>query len=146
MGISGLALGRDQVQAGLSHLSFQSVPFKVLQGPLILMMSNYILGICIHLDQLDTRLSNAIIHTNGNIGVASFKVRVANSDTAIIWTPIFEWYVVRCGSKNGHQTDKCFEIGLCTQNMLTILGSMLNMIGDLYDHSMSTRIFICDNV
>ena len=28
-------------------------------------------------------------------------------------TPIFEWHVVRCGSKNGHPKDMCFrEIGL----------------------------------
>ena len=47
--------------------------------------------------------------------------------------PIYEWYVVRCGSKNGHQNDMCLkEIGLHAQNMLTILGSMgedVNTIG-----------------
>ena len=49
-----------------------------------------------------------------------------------------------CGSKNGHQEGVCLkEIGLHAQNMLSILGSMVNMIGeDLYDHLMSTRIFI----
>ena len=38
--------------------------------------------------------------------------------------------------------DMCLEvIGLHAQNMITILGSIVNRIGwDLYDHSMSTRI------
>jgi hypothetical protein len=31
---------------------------------------------------------------------------------------------------------------LCVQNMLTILGSLVNIIGgDLYDHLVSTRVF-----
>ena len=31
-------------------------------------------------------------------------------------TPRFEWYVVRCGSKNEHRKDMCLrEIGLCAQ-------------------------------
>ena len=53
------------------------------------------------------------------------------SNIEIIWTLIFEWYVVRSGSKNGHQKGlMCLkEIGLRTQNMLTILQSIVNMIG-----------------
>jgi hypothetical protein len=31
------------------------------------------------------------------------KVDTSSSKTMIIWTPIFEWYVIRCGSKNKHQ-------------------------------------------
>ena len=51
------------------------------------------------------------------------------SNTTITWTPIFEWYVVRCGSKNGHHNIMCLqEIGLCAQNMLSILDSTTNMI------------------
>ena len=40
-------------------------------------------------------------------------------------------YVDKCGSKNGHQKlDIGYkEIGLHTQNILTILGSIVNMIG-----------------
>ena len=34
-------------------------------------------------------------------------------------TPIFEWYVVRCGFKNEHQKD-------VSQEMITILGSIGN--------------------
>jgi hypothetical protein len=48
-------------------------------------------------------------------------------------TPIFEWYVIWCGSKNGHQGHKCFEvIGLCAQNRLIGVNSIVNMIGGIY--------------
>ena len=30
-------------------------------------------------------------------------IDVTKSNIAIIWTRVFEWHVVRCGSKNGHQ-------------------------------------------
>ena len=33
------------------------------------------------------------------------------------------------------------EIGLYAQNMIIILSSIANIIGGLYDHLMSTRIF-----
>ena len=33
------------------------------------------------------------------------KVHVRNSNIAMMWTPIFKWYVVRCGSRNKHQKD-----------------------------------------
>ena len=52
-----------------------------------------------------------------------------------------------CGSKNGHQKDMFLnEVGTCAQNMITILSSIVNMIGgrrggDLYHHVMSMRIF-----
>ena len=53
------------------------------------------------------------------------KVDVYWSNMAIIWTPIFEWYVVRCGSEIGHQKGVMpfKEFGLHAQHMLTILGS-----------------------
>jgi hypothetical protein len=47
--------------------------------------------------------------------------------------PIFEWCVVSCVSKNGHQKDiGSKEIGLCAQNVRTILGSKVNMIEGTY--------------
>ena len=48
-----------------------------------------------------------------------------------------------CGSKNRYQKDKCLqEIALHAQNMITILVSIVNIIGgDLYDHFISMRIF-----
>jgi hypothetical protein len=50
--------------------------------------------------------------------------------------------VVRYGSKNGYQIDMCSkEVGLCDQNMLTILGPSQYDWGNLYDYLMSTRIF-----
>ena len=54
------------------------------------------------------------------------KVDIPDSNTTIIWTPIFEWYVVRCGFKNRYQKGiMCLkEIGLRAQNMISILGSI----------------------
>ena len=51
------------------------------------------------------------------------KVDVPKSNIALIWTPIFEGYVVRCGSKNGNQEGIMYlkKIGLRAQNMLTTL-------------------------
>ena len=67
-----------------------------------------------------------------------------HSRTTIIWTPTFELYVVRCGSKNRHQKDiVCLEeeIGLRAQNYVNYskLNGQHNW-GDLYVHLMSTRI------
>ena len=46
------------------------------------------------------------------------KVDVPNLVTYPNWIPIFEWYVVWCGFKNGHQKDICLkEIGLRAQNI-----------------------------
>lgn len=57
------------------------------------------------------------------------KVVVPNSNIAIIWIIMFEWYVIRCGAKNRHpKTTYLKEIGLDAQNMLTI-GSILNIYG-----------------
>ena len=49
-------------------------------------------------------------------------------------TPIFEWSVIRRGFKNGYQKDNmCLKvIGLCTQNMLTIISLTINMMGRTY--------------
>ena len=72
------------------------------------------------------------------------NVDVPHSNIAVIWTPICEWYVVRCRSKNEHQNDMCLEeIELRSQNMLIILESIVNIIGGgyLYIRFMSTRIF-----
>ena len=62
-------------------------------------------------------------------------------------TAIFEWFVIMRVSTNGHQNETCLkEIELHAQNMMTILGSIGNIIGvDLDDHLMSSRIFTFDN-
>jgi hypothetical protein len=53
----------------------------------------------------------------------AYKVDVFESNIGIIWTYVFEWYVIRCGFEDGHQKHimGSLEIGLCVQNMLTIL-------------------------
>jgi hypothetical protein len=44
-------------------------------------------------------------------------------------TPIFEWYVVQCDPKTKYQNDICIKVTrLRAQNMLTILGSIVNII------------------
>ena len=47
------------------------------------------------------KLMNVLTMT---IGVA-LKVDVPNLNTTVIWTPVFEWYMVKCGSKNWPQKD-----------------------------------------
>jgi hypothetical protein len=48
-------------------------------------------------------------------------------------TPISDWYVLCCGSKNRNPKDMCSEeFGLHAQNTRTILDSILNTIGGIY--------------
>ena len=71
--------------------------------------------------------------------------KVDNPYSVIFLTRTPIWVVCGLvGYKNGHQKDTCSkEIGPHAQNMMTIPGSIVNIIGgDLYDHLMSTRIFI----
>ena len=71
------------------------------------------------------------------------KVGVPKSKTTIIWTPIFEWYVVRCRSKNWHHKDMCLRKD-CNKssNYDNHLGSIVTEFGgDLHGQLMSTRIF-----
>ena len=86
--------------------------------------------------------SNWTSHTHTWHEVWSVKIDMPNSTTYPKRTHVFEWYVVWCGSKSGYQKDKCFEeIRLHAQNVVDILGSIVNIIGrDLYDHLMSMRI------
>ena len=45
------------------------------------------------------------------------KVEVPKLVTYLYWTPICEWYVVWCVSKNGYEKDMCLkEIGLKCSN------------------------------
>lgn len=39
-------------------------------------------------------------------------------------TPIFEWYMIWCGSTNGYQK----EIGLCAQNNIAIVDPIVNIM------------------
>ena len=64
------------------------------------------------------------------------------SNIAIIWTTIFEWCVVRCGSKNGHQKDMFSnKIGFGAQKYANHCGLISNRNWEnLHDHLMSTGI------
>ena len=58
------------------------------------------------------------------------RVDMPKSNAIITSKPIFEWYVVRCGSKNGHQKDICLkEIRLRVQNMPIALNLIVNIPG-----------------
>ena len=48
-------------------------------------------------------------------------VNVPNPSYDLKWTPIFQWCMVGCESKSGHQKDmleKEKKIGLCAQNFV----------------------------
>ena len=63
----------------------------------------------------------------------TFKANVPNLVTCLNKTPLFEWYMVRCGSKNGYQKDTCLkETGLHVQSMIIIPGFIVNMTVDTY--------------
>ena len=71
------------------------------------------------------------------------KVDVPKSNTTIIWTPTFEWYVFRCGSKNWRQTDICFKTDrtMCPKYANHSKFDWRHDARDLYGHLMSMRIF-----
>ena len=73
-------------------------------------------------------------------GLYGHKISMPNLGTYSNWTPIFEWYVVGVGAKNGYRKDKCLkEIGLCTQNYSRFNNQ--HEWKNLYDHLMNIRIF-----
>ena len=50
--------------------------------------------------------------------------------TPHIKSPIFEWYVIRCPSKNEYQKDMCLkEIGIHAKKMKIFLDIIVNIIG-----------------
>jgi hypothetical protein len=58
------------------------------------------------------------------------KVDVPNSVTCLIRTSIFECYVVWYGFKSGYRKDLYMrKIGPLLKKMITILGSIVNIIG-----------------
>ena len=65
---------------------------------------------------------------------AKVKVDVLNLVTYLNRSNVFEWYVVVwCNSKDGCQKNMHLKkIGLCVRNMMTILGSTINIIGRAY--------------
>ena len=69
-------------------------------------------------------------------------VDLCYSITPKIWTPIFEWCVVRCGSKNG-QLKYVFKRDwtTCLKYVTHSRFNGQHNLGDLYDHLISTIIF-----
>lgn len=66
---------------------------------------------------------------------------VPNSNKRIIWTSIFEYHVVRCGSNNGHQMNMSNRNwGNCSKCAHYSWLNSHHDYGDLVDHSMITGI------
>jgi hypothetical protein len=64
--------------------------------------------------------------------VCQFITKVDNQ-TFLIKTPIFEGYVAWCGVNTNTKKDLCLaKIGLRAQNMMTILSSIVNILGRTY--------------
>ena len=63
--------------------------------------------------------------------------------TLIIWTPIFERYMVRCESKNRHHEVRVLDRDwiACSKYANHSTLNSQNHWGDLYDHLMTTKIF-----
>jgi hypothetical protein len=69
-----------------------------------------------------------------------------NSITYLDWTPIIEWVCSQVWFHKQIPKDVCKkEFGLHAQNTITIIGSIVNIIGwegDLYDQLISRKILI----
>ena len=59
------------------------------------------LGLCIF--QVPSSNSQCLPHIGPRIDVPNSNINT------ILWTPILKWYVVRSGSKNGHQKDNWYK-------------------------------------
>lgn len=60
----------------------------------------------------------------------SRKITRPNSVISSNWTPILEWWVIRCRTNPRPNKDMCLkEIGLHAQKLLTILDSIVHIIG-----------------
>ena len=60
----------------------------------------------------------------------------SNLVTYLTWTPIFEWCMVRCGSKDKHEKNMSLkEIELIVQNFLTILHSSYDFLPNTFENS-----------
>ena len=68
----------------------------------------------------------------------------SNVTTLDFRTPLYEWYVVTCESKNGHQEDvKCLqkiEVRTCSKYANHSRFNNQHDWGNLYDHLMNTRV------
>ena len=63
------------------------------------------------------------------------------SKIANIWTPILEWYAVKCGSKTDTKTtsvENMLDYMLKSQNTITNLSPLVNMIAGMGGAYMAT--------
>ena len=71
-------------------------------------------------------LQNVKPFANNVRGTKHRNVDNPYSVTLLLWTLMFVWYTFLCGCKNVYMKDTCQEeIGVCTQNTITIIGSKL---------------------
>ena len=67
------------------------------------------------------------------------KVELTNFVPSLNQPPIYEWYVVRCGSNNKYQKYTCLkEIRVCAENMITILNSVVKTMFGMEECYMAT--------
>lgn len=52
------------------------------------------------------------------------KIRKSNSVTYLNHEPMFEWCVIKCKFKNGHNKNICLKIGMCVDSWSAILHSL----------------------
>ena len=65
--------------------------------------------------------------------VQVIKIDMPDLITHLNRTPIFEWHVVWCIYQMGYQKDMpLIEIGLRDQHMISIIGSIVNMVDETY--------------
>ena len=71
-----------------------------------------------------------------------FKVHGPDVVTLHNLTPIFKWYVARLVVKERHQKDMCYTgIEPCAQNMITIIGLILNTFRRVYCDHLRERLY-----
>ena len=148
----------------LSDIELGMNQASILQGPFFLLdaLHSQWLSLCrCHKSQATWYHPNGILCTHGRILIDTWiesryihniahnvpnmnKVwGLPSSITHLNRTPIFEWYVVLCGSKKGYHKDTCLLkdwIACSNYNTQSRSNSQLYLKG-LYNHLMSTRIF-----
>jgi hypothetical protein len=85
------------------------------------------------LDFLDFFPKNTHTHTKWTLHpwrASLHKGDMPNLITYLNYTPIFEWYIVKCGSNNGYRTNMCWIIiWIHANKLIPILSSTINMAG-----------------
>ena len=86
------------------------------------------------------------IHWRTRVTNRGCMVDQCSSNISKMWTHMFEWCVVRCGSKNGQWKNMWINKSrLHAQNVLSILGSMVNVNGKITRKIPTNTIWICSS-